>query len=165
MDELKEALIRGLQARNRLLLIHALIGLEVGLFIILTGGPGPVEHAFGPWARVALGLQAMIPGALILAAVAVSLGRRAGAWMALFGVLGLLVWQMTMTVIYAIQAFQDGAFVGLGEEMPPDAALAYVPWVYINLALLMVVHLIEIIYSTFYRNTASSSIHLGRPSH
>jgi hypothetical protein len=164
MNELQDALVRGLQARNRLLLIHAGIGLEVGIFIALTGAPNLIEENFGPWMRVVLGAQSFIPGLLVLLAVGIGLGSRSGRWTALVGVLGLLFWQGTMAVIFALQALQDGDLLPLGEPMPHDAALSYVFLVYVNLALLMLVHLSEIIYSTFYSSTASSSIHLGRPT-
>jgi hypothetical protein len=84
--------------------------------------------------------------------------------MAFFGLLGLLVWQVTMAVIFVIQALSEGVFLSLGEPMPEGAALSYVFWVYLNLAALMSVHLIEIMYSTFWKDRASGSIHLG-PGH
>jgi hypothetical protein len=164
-SEIEAALVRGLQARNRLLLIHALIGIEVGLFVMFTGGPHQLEAAFGPWVRVALGLQAILPGALTLVGLSYGMQHRAGRMMAFFGLLGLLVWQLSMATIFIYQALTDGVFLSLGEVMPPDAALSYVPWVYVNLAALMVVHLIEILYSTFWREYASGSIHLGRGHH
>jgi hypothetical protein len=162
MTEL-QAVERGLRARNRLILIHALIGLEVGLFIMLTGGPQIVEEAWGPWVRYYLGAQALIPGALTLVALLVGLGARSGRIVALIGLLGLLMWQLTMAAIFAVSALRDGVILEIGEHMPMDAALSYVSWVYINLAALMIVHLVEIVYSTFWRDSAARTIHLGPP--
>ena len=142
---MEDPLIVRLRARNRLLLAHALIGIEVGLFMIAMGAPTVVEEAFGPWSRVVLGLQALLPSVVTLVGLAIGMNSVIGRRTVLAGLAGQITWHLAMAAALIYSIVEKSHVLALGQPLPEGALAGYGFWVYLNLALLVGVHVAEII--------------------
>lgn len=147
MDKLFNPLVDKLRVRNRLLLAHSLICIEVGIFMILTGAPVAIEETFGPWARVALGGQAILPGIVVLIGLALGLGSTRGRWVTVIGLLGQATWHAIMMASLTLSVVQKSEVLALGEPLRPGGMSAYPAWIYMNLALLVIIHIVDIVKS------------------
>lgn len=151
MPDAINPLIERLRVRNRLLLAHALIGVEVGLFMMLMGAPTVVEETFGPWARMVLGAQALLPAGVTLAGLAIGMQSVRGRRTVLAGLLGQLTWHVAMAAVLIYSITEKSQVLLPGQPMPEGNLAGYAFWVYLNLALLVTVHILDIVRTELRR--------------
>lgn len=132
--------------RHVLILIHGLLLFEVGIVMFLTGAPDFAGQWFGPHARLALGAGAAIPGLVLIIGAWLSDESSRGYWMQVGGLLGVVLWHMTMCVLYAAYAVKTGVpLLGFDELNRPGSARLYVPLIYANIFSLAMVHLVTLL--------------------
>lgn len=134
-------------ARRILISIHASFGITVGLAMILTGAPVPLEVWFGTWTRYALGTLGIIGGLTIV--IGLILGDACcRGWRALLAGMSIhAVWQSIVLVAYTTAASQakPPIILGLGQAADPaNLGRVYIPFVYLTLFLLACAHIFAI---------------------
>lgn len=133
--------------RSTLLALHAWVAITVGLAMALTGAPMPIEHDFGPWARMVVGGWAFVFGVIMFIGTVMSYHSLRG-WVALVsGTVGLSFWHSLVMFAYIDAAF-DAKIVILkpGQHLDPDIVnRGYIPLVYLGYVMLVLTHAVTLI--------------------
>lgn len=136
----------GLTSRLQALALYGFLGIQVGIAMILTGVTSAVEEHYGPWARVYLGLPALIGGAFTLCGAFKGDRSPAGWWATFVGTNVLGLWCSIMAVVYTISAIVPGVDFGLpGETIEPAGGRLFIPILYLHLAILIGLHAVTLI--------------------
>lgn len=137
-----ERIMLELTARTAMMFVHGAMLAMIGLTMVVTGAPSPIEAAWGPWSRIALGGAALVIGAVILFGAAETDNDPAG-WRALMlGFGGGMLWHAVLAGSYAVAAYQTQmAFLLPGETLSASVtSRGYIPLIYLGYVLLTALH-------------------------
>lgn len=132
-----------LTARTAMMFTHGALLVMIGLMMALTGAPAPIEDAWGPWSRLAIGLSAVVIGLTILFGAAETDIEPAGWGALVVGFATGMLWHVGLVVSYAMAAV-DSRVMLLGPGEVLDASISsrgYIPLIYIGYVALTLIHL------------------------
>lgn len=138
-----ERIMLELTNRTAMMTVHGTMLILIGLTMAITGSPAPIELAWGPWSRVAIGGAAVVIGSGILVGAALTDNSPTG-WRALLVGFGLgMLWHLGISVAYVVAVAQTRmAVLAPGEVL--DSGITnrgYIPLVYLGYVLLTAIHL------------------------
>jgi len=138
-----ERIMLELTARTSMMMVHGSMLAMIGLMMMVTGAPAPIEASLGPWSRILFGGAAVVFGMTILFGAAETDNEPSGWWALLLGFGSGVLWHAGLALAYAVSAYQSRMMIlEPGEVL--DAAITsrgYIPLVYVGYALLTALHL------------------------
>lgn len=138
-----ERVMLELTARTLMMQVHGVMLAMLGLMMIITGAPAPIEADWGPWSRLALGGAAIGIGLTVLFGSAETDNEPAG-WRALMIGFGSgMLWHLGLALAYTISVLGSRVqILSPGEIL--DASITsrgYIPLIYLGYVLLTSIHL------------------------
>lgn len=132
-----------LTARTGMMMVHGVMLTLIGLAMVLTGAPAPIEASWGPWSRLAIGGAAIVIGLTILVGASETDNEPVGWWALLLGFGSGVLWHLGLATAYAASAYQSRmALLAPGELLDSTiTSRGYIPLVYVGYFLLTAIHL------------------------
>lgn len=135
-----------LENRTLMLCVHGGVLLILGLMMMFTGAPAPMEAWYGPWSRLVVGGTGFLIGAATLVGVALTDESRRGYSAMLVGTILAALWHAGLSLTYAYAASTSRMEL-LAPGEPLSAAVTqrgYIPFVYLGYVLLVSIHAVTL---------------------
>lgn len=137
-----ERIMLELTARTQMMLVHGVMLTLIGLTMVATGAPAPIEAAWGPWSRMILGGAAVAIGLLVLFGSARTDNDHTG-WRALtVGFTLGMIWHAGLALSYAVAAIGAPMSILIPGEILSSTVTnrGYIPLVYVGYVTLTAIH-------------------------